>query len=721
MYRILPLLLTLALIPGCGVLLDLFGLGDETGSSELKAFESEKELAEYFSDQITARNDRFADIGLLGLRAEEAVGVLGSDEVSSAPQGAAPEAPGSAADGDAVTADTDFSQTTIQEVGVDEADVVKTDGTYVYTISNASGSGLLRIVRISPPEQLAVLGEVPLVGFGREIYLHDGKVVAITETFGLFTTFVGPGIVIDPLLPPDVAISSDPAVDADASGTGVSTSGVSEPGFMAEVQFERPRTIVTVVDVSTPDDPAILSQTKFDGTQASSRMIDGVLHLVISNLQDFYYDVLPMLGQPELDVTAVNTTELLPKFERVDGGEPSAGNTVTWRELYRPTDPDGFGVVTVISLDVDNDAEFTAVGVVAEPGLIYSSLSALYLTDTEFNFSGDTRETTDIYKFAYVDRGAEPRATGSVPGRILNQYSMSEYGGYLRVATTVSPTFSLIGVRTGPHNNVFVLGQSGGALEVVGSVENIAPRETIRSARFVGDRGYVVTFEQIDPLFTLDLSDPTDPRVVGELKVPGFSTFLVPIDADHLLAVGQYIPDGGFFFGSGVQLSIFDVSDFANPTLTANVVLGAESGASSEALFNPKAFTYFADRNLVALPVSIFEDSPFVDVVFGSDDGAVDASEPAPDEEIALIEPFVPQGFDGLVVYSLSVDEGFTELGRISTRFEESGYFGSAFTRGVFIGDDVFAVTDRGVRGAPLANVESAAYKLLFASTAAPR
>ena len=101
-----------------------------------------------------------------------------------------------------------------------------------------------------------------------------------------------------------------------------------------------------------------------------------------------------------------------------------------------------------------------------------------------------------------------------------------------------------------------------------------------------------------------------DREVVGELKVPGFSTFLVPIDADHLLAVGQYIPDGGFFFSSGVQLSIFDVSDFANPKLTANVVLGAESGASSEALFNPKAFTYFADRNLVALPVSIFEDSP---------------------------------------------------------------------------------------------------------------
>jgi hypothetical protein len=746
MYRFLPLLLVLALVPGCGLVLDLLGFGDrETGSSELKAFQSEKELTEYFSQQITARNNRFTDISLFGARGEDLPTSISGDGAVDDAGGtgdapALPESqdPGAIETDDAALSD-DFSQTTIQEEGVDEADVVKTDGTYLYIIDSASGGSLLRIVRAQPPEQLGELGTAVLQGYGREIYLHEGKVVALTETFGGFVALGGSGVVIDPLPAPDATVDSDTTADSDAAGAETAI-GTVESDFVGSVQFERPRTIVTVVDVSTPENPTILSQTKFDGTQSSSRMIDGVLHLVLSNFQDYYYDVLPMLGQPELDLATVDTTEFLPKYERADSEGAASGSTVTWREMYRPTDPDGFGVVTVVSLDVDNDAEFTAVGVVAEPGLIYSSLNALYLTDTEFDFSRTTRETTDIYKFAYVDRGAEPVATGSVPGRILNQYSMGEYQGHLRVATTVGPTFSPFGFVTDPgHNSVYVLEQSAAVLQVIGRVEDIAPRETIQSARFVGDRGYIVTFEQIDPFFTMDLSDPRNPRVVGELKIPGFSTFLVPMDADHILAVGQYIPEDGSFFGRGVQLSIFDVSDFANPRLAYNVVLGAEGGAYSEALRNPKAFTYFAQRGLVALPINLFDNSralggfefggglldetvdavPVGEVDSGSSAGS-DGAEILPDEPITDVEPFVPPGFDGLVVYSVSAEEGFREVGVISTRFEDAGIFSSSFTRGVFIADDVFAVTNHGVRGAPLANVQSAPFQLLFQTPATP-
>jgi len=250
-----------------------------------------------------------------------------------------------------------------------------------------------------------------------------------------------------------------------------------------------------------------------------------------------------------------------------------------------------------------------------------------------------------------------------------------------------------------------------------------------------------VTFEQIDPLFTLNLSDPTNPTVVGELKVPGFSTFLVPMDADHLLAVGQYIPEDGSFFGWGIQLSIFDVSDFANPQRTADIVLGEQGEASSEALYNPKAFTYFAERGLVALPVSIYDDIFFFD--FTGDDGPVtntddddrldpaqtdsdeapdsgSDAEPPPDEIIENIDTYVPQGFEGLVVYSVSVEDGFTELGRISTRFEEAGYYWNSFTRGVFIGDDVFAVTDHGVRGTLVSDFTSIPYELILESISPP-
>lgn len=742
--RYLPAFLALAILPGCGVLCDVLGLvgacagsANETGSANLKPFQSEKELADYFVDQIESRNDTFADMRFFGmsdgldlaLGAEGAAGFGDPLALPSAPPSGLTET------SDSIGPGAGFSQTTIQEVGVDEADVVKTDGNRLYVISGAASGSILRIIDVSTRANMAVLDEVNLDGYGSDIYLHDGKIVAVTQTYGQFFGFGGPGIMIDALPAEDIAVRPGTMV-----GMEVAEPGMVAPGPTDEIQFNRPQTIVTVVDITTPDDATILSTTRFDGSPSSTRLIDGVLHLVISNFQDYYYDVLPMLGRPEMNDSAIETADLLPRFARSSsGGTILEGNVVTWRELYRPTDADGFGVVTVVSLDVDNDAAFTAVGVVAQPGLIYSSLNALYLTDTEYDFTGTVRETTDIYKFGYRNRSAAPVATGTVPGRILNQYSMSEHEGYLRVATTVSPTFGLLGGRSLPTNNVYVLGVSGGTLSVKGRRENIEPGETIRSARFVGDRGYMVTFEQIDPLLTLDLSDPSNPLVMGKLEIPGFSTFLVPMDEDHLLAVGQHIPDVGFFSPWSVQLSIFDVSDFSNPTRTHNVVLGEMTGASSEALQNPKALTYFAEQGLLALPVSIYEDfNGFGIAIGGVDDGIAisPATEPGTvvpidpsltdvslveleaDQSIGVSDVYVPGGFEGLVVFSVSTQDGFGELGRISTRFEEVGVYWSQFTRGVFIGDDILAVTDNGVRGAPVSDITSVPYQLITAPPA---
>ena len=323
-----------------------------------------------------------------------------------------------------------------------------------------------------------------------------------------------------------------------------------------------------------------------------------------------------------------------------------------------------------------------------------------------------------------MGRGAVPVATGSVPGRVLNQFSMDEHAGHLRVATT---TVDPREFRFTPENNVFVLAETGGELEIVGSVTNLAPGETIRSARFLGDRGYLVTFEQIDPLFTLDLSDPADPKVIGELKVPGFSTFIVPIDRNHLLTVGQFIPEVAPFFPRGVQLSIFDVTQFDQPRLAALAVLGEGTGASSEALHNPKAFTYFAERGLIALPVSIFDNpvffNDFIDVGPVVEGGTGTDTGMAVDEPVAVTAPEVRGGFDGVVIFSVNVDTGFEELGRISTRFDDAGFFFDSFTRGLFIGDNAFAVTNNGIRGGPLTDLTShrqtgsPAFELLFDST----
>jgi hypothetical protein len=321
---------------------------------------------------------------------------------------------------------------------------------------------------------------------------------------------------------------------------------------------------------------------------------------------------------------------------------------------------------------------------------------------------------------------------------------MSEYQGNLRVATTVDAAFFGEFDRTQPHNNVYVMMQQDTRLDIVGSLEKLAIGEEVKSARFIGDRGYLVTFERRDPLHTLDLSDPRNPLEVGTLIVPGFSTYIVPMDADHLLTVGQYIPEDDPFGSRGVQLSIFDISDFAHPAIDHNIIIRGDGGiyseAYSEALGNSKAFTYFASAGLIALPISIYNYGPFMDdfvIEPGDTDGdqiddggmpADNTTSQTVDEDIAIdpIEPGAPpdtpaseppqkENFDGLFVFSVSAETGFTELGRISTTFDQA-YWWTAFTRGVFIGDDVFAVTNQGVRGAPIDDIESVPYELLLGS-----
>lgn len=761
------LILTVLFLPGCTLIFDLVDGrdGGDTGGTgpnptTLKTFESEQALTDYFVGQITQQNARGAGFGAF----DDAVDLEGADADGGEPAtdttGGAespPQAAPGEGGGDTGANDEDFSQTTIQEEGVDEADVVKTDGTYLYLISNNK----LRIVRASPPAELAAMGEVPLEGYGRELYLHDNRVVALTQIYGGYVSVLEPAPVDDIVdaeaggtgdgTDPDGAVSSDEStaseggttseVDESPPGDAVVEEPDIDPELVAPdivgpglpVLFERPKTIVTVIDTTDPLAPTVVSTTRIDGAQTSSRMINGRLHLGVSNYQNYYFDVLPRLGQAELDLTGVEAETLLPTYEQVGrDGQTESGPLLTWQDVYRPDEPDGFGVVAIVSMDVDAPESFQAVGIIAEPGLVYSSLQAMYLTDANYGIFGQQRQQTEIYKLAYAESGAIPSAAGIVPGRVLNQYSMSEHNGYLRVATTVDATFFRDGNRTEPYNNVYVLDEVEGSLETVGSIEDIASGETIQSARFIGDRGFLVTFEQIDPLFTLDLADPLNPRQVGELKVPGFSTFIVPMDENHLLTVGRYIPQEGFFGNWGVQLSIFDISTFSDPVLQHVAVLGDQTGAYSEALDNPKAFTYFADAGMVALPLSIYYFDVFIDD-FGDVEGDVvpppepapapaegeTADEPPPPDDgqgaAGVTEPNMSDNFDGIVVYRVSTETGFESVGSISTQFEEAGFYGGSYTRGVFIGDDIFAVSDVGIRAAPVTDMESAPYELILA------
>jgi uncharacterized secreted protein with C-terminal beta-propeller domain len=189
-----------------------------------------------------------------------------------------------------------------------------------------------------------------------------------------------------------------------------------------------------------------------------------------------------------------------------------------------------------------------------------------------------------------------------VPGFVLNQYSLSEHDGALRVASTDEPQWFEGTIARESESFVTVLDTSGAALSEVGRVGGLGKGERIYAVRFVGDKGYVVTFRQVDPLYTLDLSDKRDPKVLGELKILGYSAYLHPVSDDLLLGVGQDASEQGRRLGT--QLSLFDVSDLRNPKRLAQASLGASSSTTAE--FDPHAFLYWKPASLAVIPLQVY-------------------------------------------------------------------------------------------------------------------
>ncbi len=216
-------------------------------------------------------------------------------------------------------------------------------------------------------------------------------------------------------------------------------------------------------------------------------------------------------------------------------------------------------------------------------------------------------ETTHIVRIKIQGSTITSEASGKVPGRVLNQFSMDEYGDYFRIATTISGfSGDVILGQTTQSNNVYVLNMN---LTIVGRLENLAPGESIYSARFMGSRCYLVTFKKVDPLFVIGLDDPTAPEVLGKLKIPGFSDYLHPYSENLLIGIGKETVDaeeGDFAWYQGIKIALFDVSDVANPRQIASYIIG-DRGTDSPVLYDHKAFLFDKDRNLLAIPILLAE------------------------------------------------------------------------------------------------------------------
>ncbi len=489
----------------------------------------------------------------------------------------------------------DFTTTNNQVAGVDEPDFMKNDGTRILTLSG----GQLQLARSWPADALKTVGALALEGDPREMFFEPerNRVAVLSSVY----------------LPNE------------------GEAGVVRACSMCDCYWGDNTTKLTVVDVSSLEAPRVVDEVYLPGHYQTARRVDGRLRLVLSEPFRWPAGVSfwPQLDGDEgksLDKVLAAFDRQMDENERLirarsldqwlregwrtrrDGSRQDFERACT--DFHKSNAPTRAGVLTVATVDLDASTSTvpTRTRVIAEPGVVYASKDALYVASAHAWWWPEPgqRDHTYLHKFSLEDPArALYVASGGVDGFPNNQFALDEHEGVLRIATTVSRR--LEGTDQNPWgalettNRVWTLSERDGQLQRRGQSEELAKGERIFSARFMGKRGYVVTFRQVDPLYAFDLSNPDAPRKVGELKVPGFSTYLHPLGDNHLLALGEERDETGGWSGRAVKLSLFDVSNLAAPREAFTTTVGTSSGYS-EALWSHKAFNFFPARNLLAIP-----------------------------------------------------------------------------------------------------------------------
>ena len=486
-------------------------------------------------------------------------------------------------------APADFTTTNTQHAGIDEPDIIKNDGTRLFV---ASGRRLFTATTW-PATSLATRGSIEIGGHPFELFLEGDRVVVFSHLF-------------------------EPAFGAPSWCQAQTDCG----GWYWNA------TLVTHLDVSDLAHPVVVATQRVPGRYESARRVGHVMRLVTTAAMPFLdsqqtwldwdvqqqartreelehrFDLLAHFNEGQIrrrDLAAWLPAALLTS------GAASAIAQLNCSDISTTNVSARLGLTSIVSLDMNDPLAFSRQTLLAAVDELYQGPESLYLAQRHWwwwgNSTGTNEDQTYLYRFdlSQADRVTFV-AAGRISGRPLNQFSFDESQGVLRVATTVTSTSSQSGWQT--INRVLTLGTQNGALVELGRTADLAPGERIMSARFIADLAYVVTFRQVDPLYVIDLSDPANPHQVGELKIPGFSSYLHPLDATHLLTIGTYVPEQPTNNGQrSLQLQIFDVSDPAQPRLTHAQIVG-EAWGWSEAQWDHKAFNYFPARGLLAVPFS---------------------------------------------------------------------------------------------------------------------
>jgi uncharacterized secreted protein with C-terminal beta-propeller domain len=564
----------------------------------------------------------------------------------------------------------DYSKTNTQVEGVDEADIVKTDGEYIYTVSKYKQ--VLNIIKAYPSDKMEAVNMLNYYDenfYPDEIYVDDKYLVVIGDQHEYIEDYY--------------------KRDMWYPNYGGVTKAV-------------------VYDISNKKDIKKIREVSINGSYNTSRKIGSKLYL-IANKYLYYYRYIPYT-EYDNDMDDKQQQEfnkgMLPAYKDSVLGDEFVFVDYSKIHYYPDSIEPNYMIIAEINLDKNDEPAniFTSLG---SSENVYVSENNLYTTVTRYDYKQinveevikqwighnyrDYKINTEIYKFALNDGKVEFKSKGIVPGNVVNQFSMDEHEGNLRIATTTGDMW--VEDDDISKNNLYVLDEN---MSITGKIEGIAPGEKIYSVRFVRDRAYMVTFRNIDPFFVIDLKDERKPKILGALKIPGYSDYLHPYDENHIIGIGKDtfeidIKDekgnvvGSNAYYEGIKMALFDVTDVKNPIEKFKVKIG-DRGTTSEVLYNHKALLFSKEKNLITFPVTVMnvkEDKIMEDDIYSR-------------------LQYGQFTFQGAYIYKIDEKDGFNLKGKITHLSDEEylkssyyGYYGDkTIKRIIYIGKNLYTISD---------------------------
>lgn len=525
------------------------------------------------------------------------------------------------------TAGADYSETNVQVQGIDEADLVKTDGNHIYKISE----GKVQIIKAVPADKMEVDSMLTFnSSFSpSHLFLEGNQLVVMGQNYK------------------ELAKSQ----------------GKAEADLMIAPAFQSTKAIV--YNVQNKQKPKRLREIEIEGSLLASRLMDGKVYMVTSHYPEFW-----ILEKNE-------NADLRPRYS--DTSKNRDLEAIDYNEIQYFPDSRNANYTNIAVMDLeDPEADLGITTYLGSGTELFMSKNNLYLAVSNYHYKPITEDRvfspdTSIYKFNLKGRKVEFQNTAEVKGTVLNQFSMDEYKGNFRVVTTKGQAWD---DRNPSSNNLYILDEN---LKQIGQLEDLARGERIYSARFMNDRIYMVTFKETDPLFVIDGSNPKKPAVMGELKIPGFSNYLHPLDENHLIGFGHNTKvmagkgsgNQPIITTEGVKISLFDVSDMNNPIEKDTEIIGGR-GTYSPLNYDHKALLFHKEKNLFAFPITVYK--------------SVEGSQFESRFE-----------FQGAYVYRIDANEGIQQKTTVTYQETDAVYeeWENTIERLIYIGDHIYALSPK--------------------------